>query len=62
MSWKEKVFRKLGENLFRTFVKENNSLLNTNMVNEIVSENQDSTQNQKDNEVLINATVEEPEK
>ena len=61
MSWKEKVFRKLGENLFRTFVKENNSLLNTNMVNETVSENQDSTQNQKDNEVLINATVEEPE-
>ena len=60
MSWKEKVFSKLGANLFRAFVKENGSLLNTNIVNETVS-SQDSTHFQGDNETIINETAEEPE-
>lgn len=60
-SWKGKVFKKLSENVFRAFVKENDSLLKIDVVNETLSTSQDSTQNQEDNGAIINDTVEEAE-
>ena len=47
MAWKDKEFRNLGENLFRTFIRNNESLLSKN-----------STQNQEDNGAVINETME----
>ena len=53
ISWKQKIFRKLAQNVFRTFVQENSSLLDTNMVS--------TSFTQEDNEALIDEAVEEPE-
>ena len=44
VSWKEKTFKKLAENMFRTFVKQTTTLLNTSMDIENVSISRDSTQ------------------
>ena len=59
--WKEKCFRRLADYIFKTFVEETNTLLNTNRVSDTLSTSQNSTQNPEDNEVIINETVEEPE-
>ena len=53
ISWKQKIFRKLAQNVFRTFVQENSSLLDINMVS--------TSFTQEDNEALIDEAVEEPE-
>ena len=58
--WKEKCFRNLAEIIFKTFVEETNTLLNTNRVSDILSTSQNSTHIPEDNEVIINETVEEP--
>lgn len=59
--WKDKCFKKLAESIYRTFIDETNTLLNTNRVSETLSTIQDTTQNSEDNELIINDTLEEPE-
>ena len=59
--WKEKCFKQMALNVFKNFVEENNTLLNTNQVNDTLSTSQISTHNQEDNMIIINETVEEPE-
>ena len=59
--WTERCFKKMAENIFKTFVEETNTLLNANRVNDTLSTSQNSTQNPEDNEIIINETVEDPE-
>ena len=59
--WKDKCFRKLAESIFRTYVDQTNSMLDSNRVNDTLSTSQDSTQSPENNGLVINETVEEPE-
>ena len=59
--WKEKCFKNLAESLFRTYVDQTNTVLETRRNNYTLSGSQDSTQNPEDNEFIIDETVEEPE-
>ena len=59
--WKDKCFKKLAESIYRTFIDETNTQLNTNRVSETLPTIQDTTQNSEDNELIINDTLEEPE-
>ena len=59
--WKEKCFKNLAESLFRTYVDQTNTVLETRRNNYTLSCSQDSTQNPDDNEFIIDETVEEPE-
>lgn len=59
--WKEKCFKKLAESIYRSFVDETNTLLNTNRASDTLSTTRDSTQNPEVNKIIINDTVVEPE-
>lgn len=62
VSWKEKTFKKLAENMFRTYVKQTTTLLDTSMDIENVSISQGSTQgNEAEHHSLISNTTEEPQ-
>ena len=57
---KDTRFKKMAEHLFRIYVEETNTLLNTDLVNNSLSTSQNTTQDPEDNKV-ITETAEEPE-
>ena len=61
ISWMEKVFRRLAENLFRTFVKETSTLLNTSTDSQDRSSVTTSQKSTHPNESLMISTTQAPE-